>query len=210
MRRGAVMGAFSSRRLFIGVVATAVLSPLFCVGLAHSGERQIAFLAPGDARNNLILGANPQIHQVQGSITVAPNVVDTGTSPRVTISASGFFDLSEVTESQISIRPSQGVSQLQITGATAQHLTLSFDLAADASIGTRTLLIRNNDGATVVALDLVFRLGSHICRPPCELPFRCSANVCVGPPPPPPPPQCRPPCRPGFFCSEFGVCERAR
>lgn len=203
------MTAFSRHRLLVGLVATAVLSPLVSAALAQSGERKFAFVAPGEVRNSLI-GVNPQIHQVQGSITVSPNIVDTGTSPRVTITASGFFDLSEVSESQISIRPSQGVSQIQITGATAQTLTLSFELAADAAVGTRTLLIKNNDGATVVALDLLLRLGPHICRPPCELPFRCSANVCVGPPPPPPPPQCRPPCRPGFFCSEFGQCERAR
>lgn len=176
---------------------------LFCFFLGlGSGTQQIAF--------------------AQGSISVFPNIVDTGTSPAVTISASGFFDLTEVQQSQISIRPSQGVSNLKITWATAQQLKLSFTLAEDAAIGVRTLLIKNNSGETIVALDLALRLGPHICRPACPSPQTCVGNVCVGcrPPcpegktcvgsvcrPPPRPPICIPPCPSIQICNEFGRCE---
>ena len=138
-------------------------------------------------------------------IAVTPNVVEIGTSPRVTITASGFFDLSEVGPSQIGIRPSEGVSDIRIINQTAQRLSLSFGLAEDTPVGTRTLFIKNNSGVTVVALDLNFKLGPSICRPPCEAPSRCSNNVCVRPPPPPPPPVCNPPCRAPRVC-EFGRC----
>jgi hypothetical protein len=191
-------------------------------GHYQSTKRAIAFVFRGGARNNLSIGADPGFHRIQGTISLSPIAVDTGTSARVTITASGFFDLGEVRESQISIRPSQGVSNIDIAGATAQRLVLTFDLSEDASIGTRTLLIRNNAGATVVALDLVFNRGPHICWPACESPLRCVNNVCVGCRPPcrddlvcrgnvcvrPPPPVCNPPCRePFFFCNEFGFCE---
>jgi hypothetical protein len=193
-------------------------------GLFGSRNQGIAFVAPGGARNSGLNGVDPDLHRVQGVITLAPTVVDTGTSSRVTITASGFFDLAEVTESQISFRPGQGVSNIQIAGATAQRLVVTFDISEDAALGTRTLLIKNNAGATVVALDIAFNLGSHICRPACELPQRCSGNVCVGCRPPcqdplvcrgnfcvrPTPPQCTPPCRPPFFCNDFGQCERAK
>lgn len=163
----------------------------------------------------------------QGVITVSPNAVFTGTSSTVTLSASGFFDLSQVRASQIAIRPSEGVSVIQIVSATAQRLTISFRISEEAATGTRTLLITNSGGATVVALDLALRLGLHICRPaceatqtcrenrcvgcasPCQEPLVCRGNACVAPPEPPPPPpplRCTPACRPGFECREGNTC----
>jgi len=145
-------------------------------------------------------GLAQQIQRVQGgSITVSPNVVDTGTSSMVTISASGFFDLSEVLEPQIGIRPSQGVSNVQIESATAQHLVLSFQLARSTIPGTRTLFIKDSHGTTVVALDLILKRGAF-CEPDCQAPLVCRDNVCVSPPPSPPPFGCHPPCEDGLVC----------
>jgi hypothetical protein len=248
------MKTFCRHGMFLGLIATAILTPAFSAPSMEpqvsrptsspatavdsssanatisvrrddtlSRLREIAFVFPGSARNSLSAGADPGFHRVQGTISVTPTAVDTGTTARVTITASGFFDLGDVRESQIGFRPSQGVSDIQIAGATAQRLVLTFDLSEDASTGTRTLLIRNNAGATVVALDLVFNRGSHICRPACESPLRCVNNVCVGCRPPcrddlvcrgsvcvrPQPPPCDPPCRsPPFFCNQFGQCEK--
>jgi hypothetical protein len=139
------------------------------------------------------------------------------------IAASGFFDLGEIKESQISLRPGDGVSKLTIVWATAQQLKLSFALAADAAPGVRTLLIKNDAGATVVALDILLRTGPTICRPACQPPLTCQSNVCVGCDPPcgegercvgticrpaAPPVFCNPPCRPGETCNANGMCER--
>jgi hypothetical protein len=136
----------------------------------------------------------------QGSITVAPAVVNTGGQATVTLTSSGFFDFSEVLESQISVRPANGISNVKIVWASAQQLRLSFNVAEDATTDqVRALLIKNNAGATIVALDLAFRLGTNICRPACVAPQRCDNNVCIG---------CSPACAAGERC-EGTVCRRA-
>jgi hypothetical protein len=125
----------------------AMLSRSKATSVVHSeqrpyGKRELAFVSNNAARNDLWTGANSQIHLAQGSISVSPNVVETGTAPSVTITTSGLFDLSEVHPSQIGIRPSDGVSEIRIFDQTAQTLVLSFHLEADTPTGTRTLFIR--------------------------------------------------------------------
>lgn len=132
----------------------------------------------------------------QVSITISPNIVDTGKTNTVDLSVPGFFDLSQVDLSHIGMRPNQGVSNVRINNATAQHMSLSFDLSPDTATGTRTLFVNNSSGANVIALDLVVKIGSDICRPACTSPARCVNNACVTPvtPPPSPPPRCIPAC----------------
>src|SRR6266545_4173754 len=79
--------------------------------------------------------------QAQAPLSVTPKTVKTGTSPALTVSSTGFFDLSQVSASQISIAPGQGVSGLRVSNPTAQSLILSFDLASGASTGQRSLNI---------------------------------------------------------------------
>jgi len=130
-----------------------------------------------------------------GSISLSPTAVETGTSPTLTLTTSGFFDLSEVRPSQVGIRPNQGVSNLKIVSATAQRMVLSFDLSGDASPGTRTLFIKDQRGGTAVALDLVVKRGPNICRPECVPPQVCTNNVCKLPPN-----VCDPACTSGQVC----------
>ncbi len=130
-----------------------------------------------------------------GSISLSPTEVETGTSPTLTLTTSGFFDLSEVRLPQVGIRPNQGVSNLKIVSATAQRMVLSFDLSGDASPGTRTLFIKDRRGGTAVALDLVVRRGPNICRQECVPPRVCTNNRCQLPPN-----VCDPACTSGQVC----------
>jgi hypothetical protein len=155
-----------------------------------------------------ILVACPTVAYAQ-SISVSPSIVETGNKNTVDISTAGFFDLSQVDLPRIGIRPNQGVSDVRINSATAQHLSLSFNLSEDTQTGTRTLFINNNQGETAIALDLILKIGSNICRPACNSPDTCSGNVCVtsgggghpgGGGGPSPPPRCDPQCRPPQQC----------
>lgn len=131
------------------------------------------------AKNSDLGYAGPAFEHAQGSISVSPSTVETGTSPTLTLSTSGFFDLSEVAPSQVGIRPSEGILDLQIKSATAQRMELAFKLSDAAAPGTRTLFIKDRNGVTVVALDLVVKLGAHVCRPACEPPKHCRDNQCI-------------------------------
>jgi hypothetical protein len=146
-----------------------------------TAARQVAAIVGGGAVRDLAAGAAPLVQKVQGVITVSPDRVATGGSATVMLSTSGFFDLSVITEAQIGIRPGNGVSNLQIKSQTAQHLTLSFDIADTAAPGIRTLFITNSQDETVVALDLVFQPGPNVCNPSCVAPKFCRNNVCVAP-----------------------------
>jgi hypothetical protein len=168
-------------------------------GAAHTGAtRRLAAVIGGGAVRDLAAGAAPRVQQVQGTITVTPDTVATGGSATVTLNTSGFFDLSVITEAQIGIRPGTDVSNIQIKSQTAQHLVLSFDIADTAVPGTRTLFITNSQDETVVALDLVFKVGVNVCNPKCVSPKFCRNNVCVSPRPPPP--QCNPECDDDHRC----------
>jgi len=142
-------------------------------------------------------------------VTASPSVVDTGKTNTVDISVPGSFDLSQVDLSHVGIRPNQGVSNVRIDSATAQHMSLSFDLSSDAATGTRTLFVNNSSGSNVIALDILLKLGSNICQPACTSPAQCVNNVCATPhppPPPPPPPRCTPACVPPRQCIN-GTCQ---
>ena len=153
-------------------------------------RHRLVFANPG-------VKADSPIQLAQGMISVTPNIVNTGASDTVTITTSGFFDLSQVTPSQIQVRPADGVSNFAITEQSAQHLALSFDVADSAAPGTRTLSISNSSGGPSVALDLTLKLGPSVCNPSCVSPAVCQSNQCVTHTPPP---QCNPACQGEFSC----------
>ena len=191
-----------------------------------SETQKVAFL-PSQPNAGKDIGGPSEIQKVQAAITVSPTMVDTGATSEVTISAPGTFDLGAVQKGQISIRPSDGVSNLRIVFATAQQMRLSLAVSDAAETGVRSLLIKDSAGATIVALDIALRLGPNVCRPACQAPQTCANNVCIGcnppcgegkrcvgtvcrPISPPPPPVCRPACQPPKVCNDFGRCELAR
>src|SRR6202008_4838052 len=155
-----------------------------------SETQKVAFL-PGQPNAGKDLGGRSDIEKVQAGITVSPTMVDTGATSEVTISAPGTFDLGAVQRGQISIRPSDGVSNLSIVWSTAQQMRLSLAVSDAAETGVRSLLIKDSAGATMVALDIAFRLGPNVCRPACQAPQTCANNVCIG---------CNPPCGEGKRC----------
>ncbi|MEA2896114.1 MAG: hypothetical protein QOJ84_1729 [Bradyrhizobium sp.] len=133
---------------------------------------------------------------------ITPKSVKAGTSPALTVNSSGFFDLSQVPASQISINPGTGVSNIRVSNATPQSATVTFDLASTAPAGQRMLVI--NAGDVTVSLKFVVEPGvtpvctSKNCLPPRE----CDGNACVLA-------ACGPAnCRPPRFCDENGVCMR--
>jgi hypothetical protein len=127
-----------------------------------------------------------------------------GTTPALTLTTIGFFDLSQVTPSQIAINPREGVSGLRVSNASPRSMILSFDLSAQATAGQRTLSIEAND-VTVLIKFMVERAPPPVCSPRnCRAPNTCVNGVCT----PPPPPVCSPAnCRPPRRC-EDGVCVR--
>jgi hypothetical protein len=170
--------------------------------LAAASATRLAF-ATGWSSLTRGVKADSPIQLAQGVISVTPNTVNTGASNTVTITTSGFFDLSQVTPSQIQVRPADGVSNFAITGQSAQHLALSFDVADTAVAGTRTLSISNSSGGPSVALDLTLQLGPNVCNPSCVSPAYCQSNQCVTPTPPPP--DCNPACEGSSTC-KYGQC----
>lgn len=171
----------------------------------RSIHRQLASYFVVAPLSMLIFLAPATVARGQSPITVSPGVIETGTETNLTIGASGSFDLAEVGDPQISLRPNDGVTRIRIREATGQRLILSVQLERRTRTGTRTLLIKNNEGRTVVALDLVVRIGSHICRPSCNAPLVCQENVCGVSSSPIQPVPCNPPCGPSQAC-EFGRC----
>jgi hypothetical protein len=137
---------------------------------------------------------------------LTPSTVTVGTSPTLTINSSGFFDLSKVTASQISISPSSGVSKLQVGNATPTTATVTFNLSPKASAGARMLAI--NAGDVNVSLKFTVQSASNTdkCTPAnCRPPKSCNdSGVCARPP------VCNPRCSPPKECvekSSGNVCE---
>jgi hypothetical protein len=128
---------------------------------------------------------------------VTPTTVTAGTSPTLTINSSGFFDLSKVTSSQISISPSSGVSKLQIGNATPVSATVTFNLSSSASAGARMLVI--NTGDVNVSLKFTVQSDRNKCTPSnCRPPRFCDDDKCVRPL------VCNPRCRPPQECVKNG------
>ena len=124
----------------------------------------------------------------------------------MTLTSSGFFDLSQINVGRIGVRPADGISGIAIVSQSAQHLTLSMLIAGTATAGTRTLFILNSQDETVVALDLTLNVGQNVCNPSCTSPAICRNNTCVTPPPPTPPPVCNPACDEEATCVSRNQC----
>jgi hypothetical protein len=204
--RGVTMKTIVLSRLLLALVSTAgiALAASAASGEQSSPRLQVAFLRSDALSAASKSYADHKIQEAQATISVTPDTVDTGSSPSVTLNSAGFFDLSQVTASQIGLRPGDGVSNIQIVSQTAQHLTLSFQLADAATPGVRTLFINNGSGATLVALDLTLRLGANVCIPACGPSQICMSNRCEDRPPPPV--SCSPKCDDDFQDCVNGKC----
>jgi hypothetical protein len=137
---------------------------------------------------------------------ITPTTVKAGTSPTLTVNSSGFFDLSKVTSSQISISPSSGVSNLQIGTATPASATVTFNLSSKASAGVRMLVINAGDVNVSLKFTVQSASDTNKCTPAnCRPPRFCNDNgVCARPP------VCNPRCSPPKQCVEKStgnVCE---
>src|SRR5262245_9510117 len=143
--------------------------------------------------------------QAQAPMSVSPQTVKGGTSPTLTVTSNGFFDLSQVKVSQIEITPPTDITNLQVSNASARSLTVSFQLGANAAAGSRALVITANDISVSMKL-IVERapVDPGLCRPTCRPPRECIDGRCVRPPRPV---MCRPACRPPRICNEVGRCE---
>jgi hypothetical protein len=132
---------------------------------------------------------------------LTPKTVKAGTSPTLTVNSSGFFELSRLTASQVSVSPATGVSNIRIGNPTAQSATVTFDLASTAPAGQRMLVI--NAGDVTVSIKFIVEPGvTPVCTARNCLPPRvCDGNACVLP-------ACGPAnCRPPRFCDD-GICIR--
>jgi hypothetical protein len=111
-------------------------------------------------------------------ISISPNEVNAGTSPTLTISASpSFLNLAQLNAMQLEISPANDISNFRIVSATAERLTLSFDLARTAIGGDRALNIKLGDDVTV-SLKLVVDRDPLVCSPACVPPRSCQAGRC--------------------------------
>jgi hypothetical protein len=131
---------------------------------------------------------------------VTPKNVKAGTSPALTVNSSGFFDLSQVPASQISVSPSTGVSNIRVSNATPQKATVTFDLTSTAPAGQRMLVINAAD--VTVSIKIVVEAGAvPVCNARnCLSPRVCEDNSCVLP-------ACGPSnCRPPKACNDDGFC----
>ena len=195
--RRLLLGAFaavSAALLTSQLHAQSLNAPPNVTPASEDGVKGVLAFLNRDAARSLAAPATPLVHPVQGTIGISPDAVDSGGPASVTFTASGFFDLSQVRVGQMGVRPADDISSLKIVSQTAQHLTLSFQVAATAVAGVRTLFITNSQGDTVVALDLTVNVGPGVCTPQCTSPNVCSNNVCVPPSTPPVVHQCTPAC----------------
>lgn len=120
--------------------------------------------------------------QAQAPISVAPKTVKAGTSPTLTISSAGLVDLSRLRASQIDISPRDGISNIRVSDATPQRLTLSFSLAGTAAAGPLTIALKADDDLTVSLRFVVEAADIQLCSPAnCRPPRACNGDVCAMP-----------------------------
>ena len=117
----------------------------------------------------------------QAPISISPKSIETGKSSTITVSSSGFFDLSKVTASEVSVNPNSGISNIQVGNATPQSLAVTLDVAARAAAGTRMLSINANDVIVSMRLAVTQSRDPNVCHPACRPPRSCEDGKCVRP-----------------------------
>ena len=130
---------------------------------------------------------------------LTPSTVTAGTSAALTVNSSGFFDLSQVPASQISVSPGTGIANIQISNTTPLSATVTFDIASTAAPGQRMLVV--NAGDVVVSIKLLLAAGSApVCNSSnCRLPRVCDGDACVL--------ECSPAnCHAPRSCNDDGFC----
>jgi hypothetical protein len=122
----------------------------------------------------------------------------------LTVSSSGFFNLSKVNASQIAITPDKDISNIQVSKATPRRLTLSFD-AGNFSTGDHTLTINANDVAVSVKFSIAAKPDRNACTPACRPPRTdCVEGACLLPV------RCTPSCPPTQMCIRIGNTNRGQ
>jgi hypothetical protein len=116
-----------------------------------------------------------------------------------------------VSNSDVAINPSAGISKLQVSNATPQSLTVTFDVAAGAPSGERMLSVSAFDVVVSAKLSVTPRREAGACDPACRPPRSfCNEGVCEKPV------RCVPRCGPPKVCvsvnpnSSQGRCEILR
>lgn len=121
--------------------------------------------------------------QAQAPLSISPNTVKPGATPvvtAVTVSSTGFFDLSQIRASQIGIIPRDGISNIQVSNAAPRQMTLSFTLAGNAPAGDRSLMFTVNEVTVSLKLRVVRDL--PVCSPGnCAPPKTCEGGICIAP-----------------------------
>jgi hypothetical protein len=110
-------------------------------------------------------------------ISISPGTIKAGTSPTLTITSSpSFINLAQLNAPQIEVSPATDVANFRIVSATADQLTLSFDLARTA-VGDRTVNIKLGDNV-VVTIKLALERDPRICSQACVGPRICENGRC--------------------------------
>jgi hypothetical protein len=141
---------------------------------------------------NLLVAAFPvlALHgahaQSQPPISISPQSVSQDSFPGITVTSSGFLDLSKVATSDVTITPAADISNITVGNQSAQSMLVSFQVARFAKLGERTLSI-NAQGVTV---SLKFSVSNKVpdpgkCVPGCGALRTCSNGECV---------RCQPKC----------------
>ena len=111
--------------------------------LSITGLPPVGLRANGSVSQGTFVGLAP-LGVAQGPvIRILSAPVAAGTSPSFAIGSSPGFDLSNVGAAQVTIDPSDGISNLRVTGATAGALATTFDISPCTFGGDRTLTIRS-------------------------------------------------------------------
>jgi hypothetical protein len=151
-----------------------------------------------------IISLSASMAQAQAPLSVSPGTVEAGGSPTLTVSSSGFFNLSKVNASQIAITPDKDISNIQVSKATPRRLTLSFD-AGNFSTGDHTLTINANDVAVSVKFSIAAKPDRNACTPACRLPTPdCVGGRCLRPV------RCEPKCPSDKRCVRVGASDAGR
>jgi hypothetical protein len=130
---------------------------------------------------NLLVAAFPvlALHgahaQSQPPISISPQSVGADSFPNITVTSSGFLDLSKVSASDVTITPAAGIDSISVGNQSAQSVLVSFHVARTAKLGERTLSI----GAQGITVSLKFSVARQqpppsACVPGCLFPRTCS------------------------------------
>lgn len=135
---------------------------------APAGERTLTIQDQTASASTVFAIAGPQLVP---AISIAPARVLRSTSPTLSVTSSGCFDLSAVSVSQITITPSDGISNIAWNVTSASTATLSFAVADDAPVGSRNLVLTGSGGSVMAGFTVAQKI--IVVFPPCSPGQKC-------------------------------------